>query len=93
MIITPRAAKAKPDVMASITQVMISSLFAMIEKEPNPFTAKVKKRITTVLIITCVILALTSGLAFAALGVIITWALNAIIDYGITLQTQSDETL
>ena len=80
-------------IMTTIMFLMISSIFAMIEKEPNPFTAKVKKRITTVLIITCVILALTSGLAFAALGVIITWALNAIIDYGITLQTQSDETL
>ncbi len=72
---------------------MISSIFAMIEKEPTPFTAKVKKRITTVLVVTCIILALTAGSAFAVLCVIITWVLNAILDYGITLQTQSDETL
>jgi hypothetical protein len=72
---------------------MISSIFTIIEKEATPFTAKVKKRITTVLIVTCVILALTTGSAFAVLCAIITWVINAILDYGITLQTQSDETL
>ena len=73
--------------------LLVSSIFAMIEKEPNPFTVKVKKKITTVLIVTCVILALTAGTAFTALGIVITWVINAIFDYGITLQTQSDETL
>ena len=79
--------------LTGVMFLLVSSIFATIEKEPNPFTVKVKKRITTVLIVTCVILALTAGTAFTALGIVITWVINAIFDYGITLQTQSDETL
>ena len=54
---------------------------------------KTKKRVTLVLIITSVVLFLTSGTAPGVLCILLTWAVNAILDYGVTLQVQSDETL
>lgn len=72
---------------------LVRSVFAIIEKEGNPFTVTVKKRIKTVLIATSVVLFLTSGTGPAILGILVTIAVNAILDYGITLQTQADETL
>lgn len=82
-------------IMVAVVALMflVRSVFAIIEKEGNPFTSTVKKRITTVLIATSVVLFLTSGTAPAILGILLTIAVNAILDYGITLQTQSDETL
>jgi len=79
--------------IVAVTIMLIKSVFATIEKEETPFTAKVKKKVTIVLIITSGIVMCTVGAGFAVLGVLITWAVNAILDYGITLQTQSDETL
>ena len=72
---------------------LIRSVFAIIEKESTPFTTVVKKRVTLVLIITSVVLFLTSGTAPGVLCILLTWAVNAILDYGVTLQVQSDETL
>lgn len=72
---------------------LVRSVFAIIEKEGNPFTTKVKKRIKVVLIATSVMLFLTSGTGPCILGILIMLAVNAILDYGITLQTQSDETV
>jgi ABC-type uncharacterized transport system YnjBCD permease subunit len=40
---------------------LVRSVFAIIEKEGNPFTVTVKKRIKTILIATSVVLFLTSG--------------------------------
>ena len=40
-----------------------------------------------------VVLLLTSGIAFGALGALTTWVVCTVMDYGKTLQTQSDETL
>ena len=80
----------------AITAVMfllLGSVFSIISKEANPFTAKVKKRVTTVLIFTSVILFLTSGTFSGAICLVITWVVNAILDYGMTLQVQADETL
>ena len=68
-------------------------VFDMIEKEGTPFTAKVKKRVTTILIFISVIFLCSAGAAYALIGALVTWAVNAILDYGITLQTQYDETL
>ena len=79
--------------ITAVLFMLVRSVFAMIGKEATPFTPKVKKRVTLVLIITSVILFLTTGSAFAILFALITWAVNAILDYGITLQVQSDETL
>ena len=72
---------------------LVRSVFAIIEKEGNPFTVTVRKRIKTVLIATSIVLFLTSGTGPAVLGILVTVAINAILDYGITLQTQADETL
>lgn len=80
----------------AITAVMfllLGSVFSIIAKEANPFTAKVKKRVTAVLIFTSVILFLTSGTFSGAICLVITWVVNAILDYGMTLQVQADETL
>ena len=79
--------------MIAVLIFLVRSVFAIIEKEPTPFTSTVKKRITLVLIITCVILFLTSGTVPTLLCILLTWAVNAILDYGMTLQVQSDETL
>ena len=72
---------------------LVRSVFAIIEKEGNPFTVTVKKRITAILIATSVALFLTSGTGPAILCILVTIAVNAILDYGVTLQTQADETL
>ena len=79
--------------ITAVLFLLVRSVFAMVEQESTPFTSKVRKRVTLVLIVTCGILFLTTGSAFAILFALITWAVNAILDYGITLQIQSDETL
>lgn len=72
---------------------LVSSVFALIEKEESPFTDKVRKKVTFVLIATAVLLCFTAGAAYGGLCALIAWAVNAILDYGKTLQIQSDETL
>ena len=71
----------------------ISTVFETILKEGNPFADKVLKRILTSMIILTVILALTSGMGFAILLGLVTWAVYTIMDYGRLLKIQSDETL
>ena len=80
----------------AITAVMfllLGSVFSTIAKEANPFTAKVKKRVTIVLIFTSVILFLTAGTSSGAICLVVAWVVNTILDYGMTLQVQADETL
>ncbi len=72
---------------------LINSVFAMIENEDTPFTDKIRKRVTLVLIISSGLLFFTMSAAVGLLGLLMTWAVNAILDYGKTLQIQSDETL
>lgn len=72
---------------------LTGSVFELIIKENTPFTDKVIKRVMTVMIALCVILLLTASAGFAALGGITTWVVYTIMDYGKTLQIQSDETL
>ena len=79
--------------VVSVLLFLLKSVFDMIEKEGTPFTAKVKKRVTTILIFISVIFLCSAGAAYALIGALVTWAVNAILDYGITLQTQYDETL
>ena len=79
--------------VVSVLLFLLKSVFDMIEKEGTPFTAKAKKRVTTILIFISVIFLCSAGAAYALIGALVTWAVNAILDYGITLQTQYDETL
>ncbi len=79
--------------IGAVIFLLLGSVFSTIAKEATPFTAKVKKRVTTSLIITSVILFLTSGTAYGAICLVVTWVVNAILNYGMTLQVQADETL
>ena len=72
---------------------MVNRVFALIEESDTPFTSQIIKRVTVVLVMTSVILLMTGGVAMGGLGIIVTWAVRSIMDYGKTLQIQSDETL
>jgi hypothetical protein len=72
---------------------LINSVFTMIEKEDTPFTDKIRKRVTLVLIVSSGLLFFTTNAGLGLLGLLMTWAVNTILDYGKTLQIQSDETL
>jgi len=83
-------------VLVLITTVLlfiISSTFATIEKQDTPFTDKVIRKVTATLIILSVIMLLTIGGGAAIIGLLTTWVIYTILDYGKTLQIQSDETL
>jgi hypothetical protein len=80
-------------VVIAVLMKMISSVFALIIKEDTPFTDKVIKRVVVIMIAISACMLLTTGAAFAALGAITTWVVYSIMDYGKTLQIQSDETL
>ena len=71
----------------------IGSVFELIIKENTPFTDKVIKRVLIVMIVISAILLLTTSTGFGILGGITTWVVYTIMDYGKTLQIQSDETL
>ncbi|MBR1798237.1 MAG: hypothetical protein IJ757_09565 [Clostridiales bacterium] len=79
--------------VVAVMMKLVSTVFALIEKEDTPFSDKVRKRVTIVLGITSVILLMSSGAAFGILCGLITWVVYTILDYGKTLQIQSDETL
>ncbi len=78
---------------ATIVLIILSRGFAMIENADNPFTPGVIRRVTIVMIVLSIVLAFTKGIAYAAVGLIATWMIRSILDYGQTLQIQSDETL
>ena len=79
--------------VVAILMSLMSSTFGLIIKEDSPFTDKVIKRVVIVMIAISAVMLFTSGFALAALGGILTWVVYAIMDYGKTLQIQSDETL
>jgi hypothetical protein len=79
--------------VAAVLIKLISSVFGLIIKEDTPFNDKVIKRVTIVLGAICAVMFLTSGMAFGVLGCVVTWVVYTILDYGKTLQIQSDETL
>ena len=72
---------------------LVSGAFELIIKENTPFTDKVIKRVLIVMIVISAILLLTTSTGFGILGGITTWVVYTIMDYGKTLQIQSDETL
>lgn len=71
----------------------VGSVFELIIKEDTPFTDKVIKRVVIVMIVLSAVMLFTMSAGFAALGGITTWVVYTIMDYGKTLQIQSDETL
>ncbi len=79
--------------LCAVLMKLISSTFAIIEKEDTPFTDKVIKRVTVVMIVVSGFLFMTAGAAFGVLGALVTWVVYNVLDYGKTLQIQSDETL
>lgn len=71
----------------------VGSVFDLIIKEDTPFNDKVIKRVVIVMIVLSAVMLFTMSAGFAALGGITTWVVYTIMDYGKTLQIQSDETL
>ena len=80
-------------VLAAVMTKLISKAFETIEKEETPFSDKVIKKVLIVMIFASVILFMTSGMALGVLGGLTTWVVYSVLDYGKTLQVQSDETL
>lgn len=80
-------------IIISVMLLLVRSVFALVEKEATPFTAKVKKRVTIILAVISALFLFTAGSGLALIGALVTWAVNAILDYGISLQRQYDETL
>ena len=72
---------------------LAGSVFELIIKEDTPFNDKVIKRVVIVMIVLSAVMLFTVSAGFAALGAITTWVVYTIMDYGKTLQVQSDETL
>ena len=80
-------------VLTAVMTKLISKAFETIEKEETPFNDKVIKKVLIVMIFASVILFMTSGMALGVLGGLTTWVVYSVLDYGKTLQIQSDETL
>jgi hypothetical protein len=79
--------------VVAVLSKLVSSIFSLIEKENTPFNEKVKKRVTIAMVITTVILFLTTGTPFGLLFILLTWVVRSVLEYGKTLQIESDETL
>ena len=80
-------------VLTAVMTKLISKTFETIEKESTPFNDKVIKKVLIVMIFASIILFMTSGMALGVLGGLTTWVVYSVLDYGKTLQVQSDETL
>ena len=77
----------------AVMMKLLGSVFTLIRKEGTPFADKVIKRVVVVMAVTSGLLLLPQGVGFGVLGGILTWVVYTILDYGKTLQLQSDETL
>lgn len=80
-------------VVCTVILKLAGSVFELIIKEDTPFNDKVIKRVVIVMIVLSAVMLFTVSAGFAALGAITTWVVYTIMDYGKTLQVQSDETL
>ena len=72
---------------------LVRSVFALIRTEDTPFCDKVIRRVTIAMAVTSGVLLSTVSGGLGAVCGILTWVVYAIMDYGKTLQLQSDETL
>ena len=77
----------------AIMMKLVGGVFRIIREEENPFTDKAIRRITTVMIVASIVMFFTPGTVYGILGLVITWVVYTILDYGKTLQIQADETL
>ena len=77
----------------TVSATFIMNVFDIIIKEGNPFTEKVKRKLTIAMTVLSAMVFFTAGIGFGALCGIVTWAVYTIMDYGCVLKTQSDETL
>lgn len=71
----------------------VLATFKKVEKAETPFCKPVKKQVVITLIIAAVAIGATIGVGFGLVVGIVTWLVSAIMDYGISLQQQYDETL
>lgn len=79
--------------VTSIPCFLFYSIFSLIIKEDTPFSDKVVRRFLISFIILSVVIAMSVGIGFGLLAGFVTWTIYTILDYGKTLQIQSDETL
>lgn len=79
--------------LLAVVMSLLASTFAFIEKADTPFDKKVQKKVLISMIVLSVTLFFTAGTGFAVICGLLTWAVYTILDYGLTLQTQVDETL
>lgn len=79
--------------VTAVIMKLISLTFDTIEKEDSPFTDKVIRKVMTVMIFVSAILLMTAGMSQGVMGGLVTWVVYTVMDYGKTLQTESDETL
>lgn len=77
----------------AVMMKLVGSVFTLIRQEETPFTDKVIKRVVIAMAVTSGILLCTTSAGIGVLGGILTWVVYTILDYGKTLQIQSDETL
>ena len=80
-------------IILAVMLKLIGSVFRIIREEDNPFTDKVINRILTVMVVASIVMFFSPGTVYGILGLIITWVVHTILDYGKTLQIQADETL
>ena len=80
-------------ILAIVLLAMTNATFKKMSESDTPFTPEIKKRILITMIILAVAVGLTMGLSEGALIVILAWIVTSILDYGISLQQQYDETL
>lgn len=79
--------------VAAVLIKLTGSVFKTLENSDSPFDDKVIKKVMIVMIALSAVLLLTSGASFGLLCGLATWVVYTILDYGKTLQNQSDETL
>lgn len=77
----------------SIIFRMISKVFVIIEQSETPFSDEVVKKLKKAFIVIVVVTGLFVGVGTALLTALFLWCIYCILDYGITLQAEVDETL
>lgn len=80
-------------IVMAVMMKLVGGALRIIKEEENPFTDKAIRRIVTVMIVISIMLFFGPGTVFGILGLVVTWVVHTVMDYGKTLQIQSDETL